>query len=163
MQPVAQLRERAFDQLRKAVGVVGYILDTASPEDLSTYRDGGSGWTVLEVLCHLRDYEAEVFPDRVHMILAGASGDLFNPDPNAWAAEREYNAQDVYEVYFDWKASRETHLDMFSNLEESDWEKAGNHPRRGRWTLNDHLLLTVWHDMNHIEQMTRTLTERMHG
>lgn len=112
------------------------------------------------MLCHLRDYEAEVFPERVHRIHEQIPGDLPNPDPNAWANEREYNAQDVYEVYNDWKISREAHLNQLASLDESDWEKAGNHPRRGRWTLDDHLLLTVWHDMNHIEQITRTLAER---
>lgn len=160
MQHIVQVRERAVDQLRKGLDVLGYILDTATPEDFVTYHDGGTGWTVLEVLCHLRDYEAEVFPERVRMICAEDPRDLLNPDPDAWASEREYNTQDVYEVYNDWKSNREKHITLLADADETDWEKAGNHPRRGRWTLDDHLLLTVWHDMNHIEQITRILAER---
>jgi hypothetical protein len=43
---------------------------------------------------------------------------------------------------------------------DSDWERAASHPKRGLFTLNDQLLLTTWHDMNHSEQMARILAEK---
>jgi hypothetical protein len=48
-----------------------------------------------------------------------------------------------------------------ADVPEAGWERAGNHPRRGRFTLLDQLTLISWHDLNHMEQIVRTLSEKL--
>jgi uncharacterized damage-inducible protein DinB len=162
MLPMETIRKYEFDQLNKSLKVVEHILSTASPADLTTYRDGGSGWTVLEVLCHLRDFEA-VFFERARLIVEQDYPDLPFPDPPQLARERRYNEQDVRTVFEEWTATRVDHLAYLEGLAEEDWERAGNHPVRGRYTLHDGLLLAAWHDVNHMEQMVKILAGKQTG
>jgi hypothetical protein len=153
------LRERQFDQLRKNPTVIGYLMRTTSPSDLTLYRDGGEGWTFLEVLCHLRDYDT-IFLERVQLIMAQEYPDIPRPDPDELAAKRRYNEQEPQVVYDDWVERREQFLSYLGTLKGDDWEQAGDYPRRGRYSINDVLITAAWHDTNHIEQMVRILDEK---
>jgi hypothetical protein len=142
--------------------VIGYLMRTAPPADLTLYRDGGGGWTFLEVLCHLRDYDT-IFLERAQLIVAQEYPDLPRPDPDELAAERRYNQQAPPSVYEDWVARRKQFLAYLEGLADGDWERAGEYPSRGRYTVNDVLIAAAWHDTNHIEQMVRILSEKQEG
>jgi hypothetical protein len=159
MLPMEVIRARQFDQLRKNPTVVGYLMQTAPPADLTLYRDGGEGWTFLEVLCHLRDYDA-IFLERVQLIMTQDYPDIPHPDPDVLAAERHYNEQGPQSVYEDWVERRKQFLAYLDGLKDEDWECAGRDARRGRYTINDVLIAASWHDTNHIEQMVRILGEK---
>ena len=145
--------------LRKVVPVIGHIVQTTSQADASSYRDGGDGWTALEVLGHLRDWDA-LFLERAKMTMTQDYPDLPNPDPAPLAIERQYNAQDWRTVCAEWVQRREVLVAFLESIGDDDWERAASHPKRGRFTLNDQLLLTTWHDLNHVEQMACILDEK---
>lgn len=160
MQAMSVIRDWQFDILQKSLRSIHQMLQGVPQEHLTTYRDGGDGWTVVEVLCHLRDYD-EVFLQRATLTMQGDYPGLPNPDPDQLATERRYNDQKPEEVIAAWSANREAFLGLLRGISsEDEWEQAGLHPRRGRFTLHDQLLLASWHDMNHIEQMTRILAEK---
>ena len=159
MQPMKTIRARQLDMLCKAVPVIGHIVSTTSQADAMTYRDGGDGWTALEALCHLRDWDAIIL-DRARLTMTQEMPVLPNPDPAAAAIEREYNRQDWQTTYEEWAERRDMLAQYFESVDDGGWERVASHPKRGPFTLNDQLLLTTWHDMNHIEQMARTLTEK---
>lgn len=159
MQPQATLRGWQFDQLRRAVVMTRHIVQNAPPQALNTYRDGGTGWTVLEVLCHLRDWE-QVFEERMRLTAEQEGAVMPNPDPDEAARERRYNEQDPAQALEAWAQQRGAVLDYLQNLDESAWERTATHPRRGVMTLMDQLLLLCWHDMNHMEQIVKILAQR---
>ena len=159
MLPMEMIRDWQFDQLRKTPTVVGYLLQTSPTPDLTRYRDGGKGWTFLEVLCHLRDFET-IFLERARLLMTQEYPDILHPDPDEMAAERRYNEQEPQAVYDEWVERREQFLSYLGDLEDDDWERAGRHPRRGRYSINDVLIVAAWHDTNHIEQMVRILDEK---
>ena len=159
MQPLATIRGWQLDTLHKSISIIAYILQSTPVDDLKTYRDGGEGWTTLEVLGHLRDYE-ELFIKRAQLTLAEEFPLLPNPDPDELAVTNQYNQQDVMAVVATWTASRRKFIALLEGVADEDWERTANHPRRGPFTLNDQLLLTAWHDCNHIEQMARILAEK---
>lgn len=159
MQPAATIRKWQFEQLHRATDVMKYVVQTASEADLRTYRDGGNGWTVVEVLCHLRDWE-DIFAERARMTVEQENAALPNPDPDKAAAEGRYNEQTVNEALAAWNDKRHGLIAYLEGLDESAWGRIAQHPRRGPISLMDQLLLTVWHDMNHIEQITKILTAK---
>lgn len=160
MQPPAVVRSWSFEQLGKSILSVGYWVETISPQDARTYRDGGTGWTVVEVLAHLRDFEV-VFMERAQVTLAQDFPDLPFPNPDQLAQERGYNAQDMHRVMEAWRKNRNDLLALLTGLtDEAIWQRSANHPRRGRMTLQDQLLLIPWHDVNHMEQMLRVMREK---
>lgn len=160
MQPMPVIRGWQYQMMNNALLSVKHMLQEADPQALNTYRDSGDGWTVVEVLCHLRDFD-ELFLRRARMTMSEDYPPLPFPDPDELAAEKNYNAQDVWDVYNAWADWRGQFIAFFQNIKnEDDWERAGQHPKRGRFTLDDQLILTPWHDALHIEQMTRILAEK---
>ena len=67
------MRQRQISQLEKDIAVARFIVDAAGPDAMRTNRDGGDGWTALEALCHLRDFE-EIFIARATVTLEEDNG-----------------------------------------------------------------------------------------
>lgn len=159
MQPMSTIHNWQFGQLKNGVSTLEYIVQSVTPEAATTYRDNGEGWTVTEVMCHLRDYEA-LFIERAKLTLNQEMAELPNPDPDALAAESKYNEQDLQSVFNEWKTHRAEFITLLETIQDDQWERPAKHPRRGPFTLNDQVFLTVWHDLNHFEQIVRILTEK---
>jgi uncharacterized damage-inducible protein DinB len=159
----AMSRGFQLDQLRKTPQIIRTIINGITAQDATTYRDGGTGWTALEVLGHLRDYEA-IFLERLTLTNEQPSGGpepaLPNPNPDQLAAEGRYNEQDLQATYDEWGNRREALVTYLQSVTDEGWQRVGVHPKRGRMTLQDQLSLYAWHDINHIEQMTRILAEQ---
>lgn len=160
MQPISVIRDWQISILRHSQISYRYLLEQTDPAALTRYRDGGTGWTALETLCHLRDYEA-IFLVRAKLTMEQDFPDLPFTPPDTMAEEHAYNQQAVWEVYADWVKNREAFFTYLADVPEAGWERAGNHPRRGRFTLLDQLMLISWHDLNHMEQIVRTLSEKL--
>ncbi len=156
---VVSVRNWQYQMLENNLKSVDSILRLVPPAALITYRDGGAGWTALELLCHLRDLE-EVVIERARLTVEQENAPLPMPDPDALAAERRYNEQDVETVFAEWRARRTAYLTFLQNRADSDWDRVGLHPRRGPMTLLDQLIFLPSHDGIHIEQITRVLREQ---
>lgn len=159
MQPAATIRKWQFEELGRTIGIVRFIIQGIPADDLHTYRDGGNGWTVTEVICHLRDFD-EVFVERLRLTTEQENATLAPPAPDQWAAERKYNEQDVAQALDVWSQNREALLAYMNGLSESDWARTVTHPVRGVMSATDQLLLMTWHDWNHTEQIVKILRQR---
>ena len=153
------IRGWQLKQLEKDISILRNIVHDVSDEALSSYRDGGTGWTSLEVMCHLRDFE-ELFIERAKMTVEEDYPALPFPDPDGLAEELNYNEDNPAIVLAHWIALRKEHIAYMSERAESDWERLSEHPTRGEFTLHDQLFLSVMHDTNHIEQIARILAEK---
>ncbi len=155
----AIVRKLQLDQLQKSVKSIGYIVATTSQEDATAYRDGGDGWTVLEVVGHLFDYEP-IMLQRATMTVEQDYPELPFPDPDELVAAGNYNAQSLADVYRRWAEQRKLLLDYLADRSESDWARPARHPVRGDFPLSNQLALIGWHDINHLEQICHILTEK---
>lgn len=153
------IRQWQFNQLKNNIRSYQAILDMSDPDALITYRDGGTGWTVLEVLCHLRDFEV-VFMGRVQAMINEYNPPLAFPNPDDLAAQENYMDHTVSDVMSSWQMQRQAYLDLMQTLDEDQWERNGIHPTRGDFTPHDQLFLTTLHDSVHLEQITRILNEK---
>jgi uncharacterized damage-inducible protein DinB len=159
MQAASVVRNWQIEQLQKNIKIIGRVVRGVTQQDASTYRDNGEGWTVLEVMCHLRDFE-QLFLDRACMTVEQDTPDLPFPNPNEVAAQGNYMAQNLEAAYAEWVHRRESQLAYFASLKEDAWERTATHPVRGSVSLTDQMMLTVWHDNNHLEQMTKIIDEK---
>jgi uncharacterized damage-inducible protein DinB len=159
MRPMSTIRRWHFDQLRYSLKTVRYIAQTAAPQDLITYRDGNGGWTVAEVIGHLLDCE-RLFLERARLTMTTDCPDLPFPDQNEDVIKGRYNERDPQAVLADWRQVRDEYLAYLDTIPDEAWAREGKHPRYAPFSLNDQLFLICWHDMLHIEQMTRILTEK---
>lgn len=158
-QPIKAVREHAIDELRRAVSIITYLFTVTPDENLITYRDGGTGWTALEVLGHLLEFD-RLFAERVRLMLAEDSPALPFPDPDEQVRAAAYNTQPATDVLVAWMAARDELVALFEGLDDSDWARAGQHPTRGAYGVEDQLLLIPWHDTNHLAQISTILREK---
>jgi uncharacterized damage-inducible protein DinB len=159
MQSPTVIRNWQIDQLRKNIRIIGRAIETADPQEATTYRDGGDGWTVLEVMCHLRDFE-QVFLDRLCLTVDEEFPDLPVPNPDLMAQENNYMAQHLDAAYAEWTQRRNALLGYVATLGDDAWAREAKHPVRGSMSLNDQIMLTVYHDNNHLEQIVKILAEK---
>jgi uncharacterized damage-inducible protein DinB len=152
------IQQRYLTLMQNTVAILGHLLKRVTPQEATTLRDGPNGWTVLEVVCHLRDFD-EIFYQRALLTLEQDQPTLPIYDPDALAIERAYNQQGLDQAYADLATSRRRLVALFSNLTEEQWERAGLHPEYGLFTLMSAALHVSGHDALHLEQITRILTQ----
>ncbi len=155
---LTKIRRSSIYLMNKTVRMLGNVLQNVSQEQAATLRDGDDGWTVLEVVCHLRDY-SNIFYERAQMMLNDEYPDLPAYDHEALAVERAYNQQDLREVYADMNRQRKQIVRFFLKLTDAQWQCAGTHPEKGHFTMTDAALQFGTHDADHLEQITRILAQ----
>lgn len=155
LQPI---RTRLVTAMRKSAATLAHVLANVRQEQAVTLRDGADGWTVLEVACHLRDFD-EIFYGRAVMIVEQEYPTLPAYDHEALVVERRYNEQSLAAVVEGFTESRRVFADFFAALTPDQWERAGLHAERGRFTLTDAALQVPTHDLDHLEQITRILRQ----
>ena len=155
---LGQVRRRELVQMRLSCEILGHILQGITREQAADLRDGAAGWSVVEVVCHLRDFDA-VFLGRAKMMLAQDYPQLPAYDHEAMAVEGGYQQQDVMAAYEQLRNSRAGFIEFFKALSDAEWERGGLHPEKGGFTMTDALMQVGLHDLDHLEQITRILTQ----
>ena len=157
-----EIRKRHVKLMQNTCLILGNLLDSISQQEAQTWRDQNDapdGWTVLEVLGHLADFD-EYFYLRARMMLEEDYPALPAYDHAALAVEHAYNQQDKNAVYARLQASRARFVEFFKGLEEDKWRRSAIHPERGHFTMLDALMQVGTHDVTHLEQVTRIIRDR---
>lgn len=153
------IRGWQFQRLDLGIETVDSLLAVSDHAALRTYRDGGEGWTVVQVLGHLRDFEA-VFLERAQLTVTADNPALPFPDPDELAHTNAYQQTPWQDHLAAWRTARKDFLAFLRARSEADWERVAQHPTRGALTLHDQLFLATLHDGIHLEQITRILKEK---
>jgi hypothetical protein len=119
-------------------------------------RPAAPEWSPVEIVCHLRDEEAEDFGARLRIVAEG--GDRFaGIDPARWAAERGYREADPEMALATLGERRAANLVFLANLAPERLRHAVGHPRLGTLSGLDLLAAWVTHDRLHLAQLAATL------
>ena len=138
---LAMYREWQFEQINNMMPVARHLMSELPPEKQNRIRADGTGWTVVEVICHLRDFDM-VFLERAELTVRKEYPQLPLPDPDRLARERNYNVLDARTAVSQWQAARHKMLTFFKSIDIEDediWNRMGAHPVRGPYSLNDQL------------------------
>ena len=92
-------------------------------------RPAPAEWAPVEIVCHLRDEEAEDFGARVRVILDG--GDRFAPiDPERWAVARRYREADPGAALAAFRRLRAANLALLADARVEDLARSVAAARR---------------------------------
>ena len=149
---------RQIASMRLTCEILGHILHNLSAEQARKWRDGADGWSIIEIVCHLRDFD-EIFHKRARMMLEQDQPRLPAYDHEAMAIERDYQAESLAVAYDALKASRAEFADFFEALTPAQWARGGIHPERDSFSMTDALMQVSAHDLDHIEQITRVMAQ----
>jgi hypothetical protein len=135
---------------------LGRTLTNRPLEDLmQPSRDGG--WGVIEILCHLRDWD-EIFLDRFRQSVEHERPFLPVYDDELWPIERDYRGQDPRKVFDQFRALRAELVALLEPLPAEAWQRPAEHGAYGEVTLHwmaDHV---CDHDREHLDQVRDALS-----
>lgn len=154
-----QARERHLGAMRLSCDIIGHILQGMTNQQARARRDGPDGWSIIEIVCHLRDFD-EIFFRRAQMMQAQARPQLPAYDHEAMAIDSAYQQEDLAEALHALKMSRGRFISFLAALTPEEWERDGLHPERDSFTMTDAAMQVGLHDLDHLEQITRVLTQK---
>ena len=129
--------------------------------DEATYRfkPDLQTWSIVEVVCHLRDEEKEDFRLRLQMTFDDPQQPWPPIDPPGAAIERNYQAANPQQALQAFLRERAASLEWLRSLDSPNWEQAYQHPSVGPVPASR--LLGSWaaHDLLHLKQITKRLFE----
>lgn len=150
------LQKDLLDAFKSTADTLRFLLNGVTQEQASAARGGDENWSVVEVMCHLRDAEERAL-ERMRAMRDEANPFLPGYDQEAWARERNYAAQDLQDALAAFIRLREEHVNDLSALSPQDWERPGTHEEQGGITIFAHTLHMVAHDSQHAAQLARQL------
>ncbi|MEQ8677692.1 MAG: DinB family protein [Aggregatilineales bacterium] len=149
--------------LKKSHLVLGMTIGDVSQEQAQDIRDGADGWTILEIMCHVRDFQ-EIFMGRATRILNEDTPTLVPVDEAAreqMIIDNAYSQQNLRDVYKDYVRTRHVFIEMLTALEDTQLDRRGIHPMTGEVDVTTPIFHTILHDADHTEQIARILGKQL--
>ncbi|HEV8227011.1 MAG TPA: DinB family protein [Methylomirabilota bacterium] len=153
------MNETLLAEARRELGRMPAMLDglvSGLDTESARTRPAPAEWSPVEIVCHLRDEEAEDFGARLRVILSG-TGEFTRIAPERWAEERRYREANLQEALEAFHSRRQASLEL---LQSAAPEALGASRSLGRFGLLSGLdLVAAWvtHDRLHLAQLAGTL------
>lgn len=147
---------KALRTVRKTSALLARALRDVSQADAVALRDGPDGWSVLFIVCHLRDYEV-AWRERTELMLAADNPTFVTFDHHHLVEANHYAAQDLRAVLADLASRRAALIARFETLSDEQWLRPGLHSEQGPGTILDVAINAGLHDLDHLEQLARCL------
>ena len=133
------------------------------PADRRTRAPAAGGFSLVEHVCHLRDFEAEGVQLRIGRCVKEREPDLADFPGDVVAAERNYVAQDFDEALQSFEGSRERTLSLLAGLSDEQLERAARFGGEGRLTLRRLIAMFAEHDQSHRHELDQLAAELAPG
>jgi len=142
------------------------VLDTIGrllPDSFWNGRYIQDEWNLTEIICHLRDVDAEVNLPRIEKVIQSANPFLAAQDTDPWAEARQYSLQDGRKALGQFISTRSQVLGMLEALGPQDWQRSARHALFGPTRLQELVNILASHDRLHIQQVHKLLTHMPAG
>ncbi|MEX2582408.1 MAG: DinB family protein [Gemmatimonadota bacterium] len=118
-------------------------------------------WSVLEVVNHLADEEAEDFRARLDILLHRPDTEFAPIDPPGWVTHRAYAERDMADSLDRFDLERARSLAWLAKIQAAALGNTREHPRLG--TMSGRQMLASWiaHDLLHVRQIARLRYESL--
>ncbi len=145
------------DALRATPSVLEALLRDCTQERAQSAQGGEEEWSVLQIICHLRDNEDHLL-QRLELMRDQADPIIKAWDQEDLARERDYQSDNLHNALLTFKQLRTRHVTALAMLSPADWERTGRHTERGRITIGTQTLRAACHDAVHAAQIARQLS-----
>ncbi|MFI4893369.1 MAG: DinB family protein [Phycisphaerales bacterium JB058] len=124
-------------------------------DDEARWKPPSGAWSILEIVCHLADEEAEDFRQRVFSTLDDPDKPWPGIDPEAAATDRTYNERILAEELGRFTRERAESMRLIREFQDPDWDRAHTHPSIGKLRAGDIMVSWAVHDMLHLRQIAK--------
>lgn len=125
------------------------VADLRDDPGVDWYKPIDDGWSLTEMICHLRDVEREVHQARIRTLLFDEQAFLPGINADEWAEERGYRLQDGRAALEAYLQARDGTIAMLQDLPPDAWARQGQHTFFGPTSLREIVYLAVQHDRAH--------------
>jgi len=150
--------QEIVDAYRAAPDIFEGLLRNCTQEEARAARGGDENWSVIEVMCHMRDAEERAL-ERTREMRDKENPLLPGYDQDAWAMERNYATSDLRDALDTFRNFRTQHANELTALSEEEWQRPGEHEEYGRITIMGQALHMASHDVVHAAQIVRQLSQ----
>lgn len=151
-------KQDIINALQATPDILTALLIGVTQDEALAAKDGTEGWSIVDILCHLRDSE-EIFTQRIKRMRYENNPNIAAYDQEKLAVERNYKAEDIHAALFTFIRFRQRNIAIIENLDPEGWARSGNHPEFGRITIFTYTQHKVSHDAVHCAQIARQLSE----
>jgi len=148
--------EKALRSLRQTPVILNSLLKNVSQAQARKAIDGDDGWSVVEIVCHLRDMEA-VYTARAQRMVEADYPHLPTVDHLELVVKNDYAHQDMQKMLADFVKKREAFIAWLQTLNDDQWKRRGVHADYGEYSVTELAINSALHDVNHIEQILKAL------
>lgn len=160
MSQLSRYRNWQLMAMEKNMLNIEHIVSTIDDPAIFDKRDGGDGWTISEVLGHLGDTDS-YFLARAQALAEGVdppAGSGRSVDERVKdAGYAEQDAMDLLQRWLEVKAPYQEFMAALPKDDEELWERPGRPAGGGGFTLNDQLVLSAYHDLDHLHQIVKII------
>ena len=140
---------------REAPRTLANLIEGA-PDEMLDRRAAPGKWSVRAILAHLAEDEL-VSSWRYRQMIEHSGATLPGFDQDEWARLGDYDSWTPREALEMFRLLREANLRMLARLSPEERQRYGIHAERGRITVEDLARHMAAHDVNHINQVRRSL------
>lgn len=115
-------------------------------------------WSISEILAHLADVEL-VVGYRIRTILGAPGAAIQAFDQDKWAQAMNYGKANPRRSIERFTSIRKANLELLKSLSPSQWKYHGMHAERGEESIETIARLSAGHDINHLRQIGRILSD----
>ncbi|MDO9129261.1 MAG: DinB family protein [Anaerolineales bacterium] len=152
MEKLLEYRQRFLDKLSAAPdelrAAMPRIRDPHAP-----LEEGG--WNLHQVLVHMRDVNAQVYPPRLYRILDEENPTFENFDGEAWMAAHYDPNEPLEAILAEFARQCADAADRLRSLPAEAWNRPGTHPAYGTHTLGWWAERMLAHIEEHLTQLSR--------
>lgn len=149
-------RARALRTLRKTPSTLKFILAGVDQARATSATDGPDGWNVVEIMCHLRDFEA-IFFERIRQMIEQDNPTFALADHLALVTANNYAAAQIDDVLATYLATRREFVAYLEALPDDAWARTGITGGGVHTNVVEVAIQAGTHDIDHTEQIGRTL------
>jgi len=141
--------------LHATPGALHTLCSQLTPQDWRA-RPSPNDWSLVEILCHLRDVDAEVNLPRLQTVLNQTNPFLAGKDTDPWSETRQYIQQDGPQALQIFTDARSALLALLQSLPDDAWMRPARHAIFGPTTLQELVYFITGHDRLHVRQARET-------
>jgi hypothetical protein len=147
---------RALRSLRKTPSTLKMLLQGVDQARAVSATDGPDGWSVLVIMCHLRDFE-RIFRHRIDQMLEQDNPTFELVDHLDLVTKNSYATQTIEAAFAEYMAARRDLVALLVSLPDEAWSRPGLTGAGLETSVLDMAYSTVTHDIDHTEQIGRAL------
>jgi uncharacterized damage-inducible protein DinB len=140
-----------LERFRRGPELLAIVLTGVFGEE-EDFTTAPGKWSIRQIVAHLADCEV-VYAHRIRQVIAEENPTLVAFDQDAWAKNLDYARRKPKQSLETFRRVRAENYDLLRPLDESAYQRVGNHSQRGQVTLGEILAGSAEHAEGHARQV----------